>query len=55
MTAPPATLITVVADHLCPWCYIGLANPERIASEFDVRFDWLPWQRRPLRATTPVR
>jgi predicted DsbA family dithiol-disulfide isomerase len=41
------TSIRVWADYVCPWCYIGLAELERVRNEFDVSIERLPFELRP--------
>jgi predicted DsbA family dithiol-disulfide isomerase len=39
--------IRVWSDYVCPWCYVGLAEAERLHREYDVVFDWQPFELRP--------
>lgn len=42
--APPAAgSITVVSDFVCPWCYIGMVEIDRLRCEFDIDVDWAPY------------
>ena len=34
------TTITVYHDPLCPWCWVGLFQAQRLTREFGVKFDW---------------
>ena len=35
--------VTVVSDFICPWCYIGLEEIERMYSEWDIELGWAPF------------
>ncbi len=35
--------VTAFSDFVCPWCYIGLAEVERLRSEFDIKLTWRPF------------
>ncbi len=35
--------ITVVSDFICPWCYVGLVEIERLEREWDVEVEWAPF------------
>ncbi|MEI8360070.1 MAG: DsbA family oxidoreductase [Deltaproteobacteria bacterium] len=35
--------VTVVSDYICPWCYIGLEEIERLYGEWDIDLDWAPF------------
>ncbi len=34
------TSITLYHDYLCPWCWIGFLQSQRLQSEFGLTFDW---------------
>ncbi|MBC8143764.1 MAG: DsbA family protein, partial [Armatimonadetes bacterium] len=34
------TTITLWHDFLCPWCYVGLIQAEKLIVQYDVSFDW---------------
>ncbi|MGH2633083.1 MAG: DsbA family oxidoreductase [Tepidiformaceae bacterium] len=40
--AGPLSLI-VVSDFVCPWCYIGLMEVERLRAEYDVEVRFAPY------------
>ncbi|MEI6137319.1 MAG: DsbA family oxidoreductase [Chloroflexota bacterium] len=40
-TGPP--LVTVVSDFICPWCYIGLTEIEKLYRNWEIELDWLPF------------
>ena len=40
--AAPVQLI-VVSDFVCPWCYVGLTEVERLQREYNVEVTWAPY------------
>lgn len=51
MTQPPAPLsLIVVSDFVCPWCYIGMTELDRIQREFELEVRFAPYLLDP---TTP--
>jgi len=38
----PVSLI-VVSDFVCPWCYVGLTEVERLQREYNVEVTWAPY------------
>ena len=49
MNTDPATLaLDIVADPVCPWCYVGakslLAARDRLAEEIPLAIRWRPYQ-----------
>src|SRR4028119_1900852 len=34
------TSVTLYHDYLCPWCWIGFLQAQRLQSEYDLTFDW---------------
>ncbi len=44
--APPIS-VTIWSDYVCPWCYIGLTEVERLRSRWDFAVDWRPFLLRP--------
>lgn len=34
------TSITLVVDTLCPWCWVGWVQAQKLQQEFGVTFDW---------------
>jgi predicted DsbA family dithiol-disulfide isomerase len=38
----PVSLI-VVSDFVCPWCYIGLTEVEKLQREYNVEVTWAPY------------
>ena len=42
-----ATSIRVWSDYVCPWCYIGLAEVERLRAKYDIALEWEPFELRP--------
>jgi predicted DsbA family dithiol-disulfide isomerase len=45
--APATSSITIVSDFVCPWCYIGLMEVERLAKEYDFEVRLEPYLLRP--------
>lgn len=45
--APPAASIIVISDFVCPWCYIGLMEVERLKQEYDFEMHHAPYLLRP--------
>lgn len=41
------TSIRVFSDYVCPWCYLGLKEAEKLHDQFDVELDWQPFELRP--------
>jgi predicted DsbA family dithiol-disulfide isomerase len=41
------TSIRVFSDYVCPWCYVGLREAEKLHAQFDVTLDWQPFELRP--------
>ncbi len=39
-----ALVIPVAHDFNCPWCWIGLSQVNRLREEFDVEFEWVPYE-----------
>ncbi|HXG41439.1 MAG TPA: DsbA family oxidoreductase [Dehalococcoidia bacterium] len=39
--------VRIVADYICPWCYIGLARAERVAQELPLVLEPWPYQLMP--------
>lgn len=39
----PAVSLIVVSDFVCPWCYVGLTEVERLQSEYNVDVTWAPY------------
>ena len=39
--------IRVWSDYVCPWCYLGLVEAEKLHQQFDVELDWQPYELRP--------
>ncbi|MBU8898920.1 DsbA family oxidoreductase [Corallococcus sp. H22C18031201] len=39
--------IRVWSDFVCPWCYVGLSEVEKLRKEYDVQVDWRPFFLRP--------
>ncbi len=46
-TATERASIIIVSDFVCPWCYIGLAEVERVQQEYDVDVEFAPFLLRP--------
>jgi predicted DsbA family dithiol-disulfide isomerase len=40
-------IVRVWSDFVCPWCYVGLVEVEKLKKEYDVRVDWRPFFLRP--------
>ncbi len=51
MSAKPPLLVDIVADPVCPWCYVGIrsfaAAKEELSSSFDVAVRFRPYQLNP--------
>jgi predicted DsbA family dithiol-disulfide isomerase len=45
--APAEPSITIVSDFVCPWCYIGLMEIERLSKEYDFEVRLEPYLLRP--------
>jgi predicted DsbA family dithiol-disulfide isomerase len=45
-TAGPASII-IVSDFVCPWCYVGLVEIERLSAEYDFQVRLAPFLLRP--------
>lgn len=41
--APARASIIVVSDFVCPWCYVGLQEIDRIRQEFEVDVEFAPY------------
>ena len=41
------TAIRVWSDYVCPWCYVGLVEAQKLRQKFDVELDWQPFELRP--------
>jgi predicted DsbA family dithiol-disulfide isomerase len=39
--------IIVISDFVCPWCYIGLSEVERLSKEYDIDVEFAPFFLRP--------
>ncbi len=39
--------IRVWSDYVCPWCYVGLVEAEKLHRQYDVVLDWQPFELRP--------
>ncbi len=39
--------IKVWSDYVCPWCYIGLGELQRVAGDYPLQIDWQPYLLRP--------
>lgn len=35
--------LTVVSDFICPWCYVGLTEIERLYRNWEIELDWAPF------------
>ncbi len=40
-------VVRVWSDFVCPWCYVGLTEVEKLRKEYDVQVDWRPFFLRP--------
>jgi len=36
--------IPIAHDFICPWCWIGLIQANKLKAEFDVEFDWIGYE-----------
>jgi len=41
------THIRIYSDYICPFCYIGKGILDRLAQEFDIAAEWLPFEIHP--------
>ena len=39
--------ITVWSDYVCPWCYVGLTEVEKLRDQWDFAIEWKPYLLRP--------
>lgn len=39
--------VRVWSDFVCPWCYVGLAEVEKLKQRYDLEVDWRPFFLRP--------
>ena len=39
--------IIVISDFVCPWCYIGLSEVEKLSKEYDIDVEFAPFFLRP--------
>jgi predicted DsbA family dithiol-disulfide isomerase len=39
--------IVVFSDYICPFCYIGFYRVEQIRNNFDIEFEWRPFEIHP--------
>jgi len=39
--------ITVWSDYVCPWCYVGLTEVEKLRETWDFAIEWKPYLLRP--------
>lgn len=39
--------ITVWSDYVCPWCYVGLTEVEKLRATWDFAIEWKPFMLRP--------
>lgn len=39
-----AITIPVAHDFICPWCWVGFLQAQRLRREFDVEFEWLGYE-----------
>jgi predicted DsbA family dithiol-disulfide isomerase len=39
--------IVAVSDYICPWCYVGSAQLDRLQRELDVDVEWWPFELHP--------
>ena len=40
----PPLQILAISDYVCPWCYVGMGEVERLREEYDVEITWLPFE-----------
>ncbi len=43
MTGENKAFLIVVSDFVCPWCYVGLTEVERLQREYDIEVAWAPY------------
>lgn len=46
-TAPSRTSVILISDFVCPWCWVGLAEIERLEQEYDIDLHFAPFLLRP--------
>jgi predicted DsbA family dithiol-disulfide isomerase/riboflavin biosynthesis pyrimidine reductase len=46
--------IPIAHDFSCPWCWVGLKQSQKLRNEFDVEFEWLPYELWPRHLERPV-
>ncbi len=39
--------IHVWSDYVCPWCYLGMAEIEKVRAKYEVDLVWMPYELRP--------
>lgn len=44
---PMAIDVWVWSDYVCPWCYVGLTELERLRADYDLAIDLQPFELRP--------
>ncbi|CAM3908356.1 DsbA family oxidoreductase [Corallococcus sp. ZKHCc1 1396] len=44
---PTPVVIHVWSDFVCPWCYVGLAEVEKLKQHYDIQVEWHPYFLRP--------
>lgn len=49
--APARVQVVVVSDFVCPWCYVGLTELEKLQRDYPVDISWAPFLLDP---TVPV-
>lgn len=42
-TALPRVQVVVVSDFVCPWCYVGLTELDRLQRDYPVDVTWAPF------------
>jgi len=47
------TVIPVAHDFICPWCWLGLSQVQKLQLEFDVEFDWIGYELWPIELEWP--
>lgn len=42
-----AVTVRVWSDYVCPWCYIGLTEMQRLRANHELAVEWFPFELRP--------
>ncbi|MFA7297885.1 MAG: DsbA family protein, partial [Dehalococcoidia bacterium] len=42
-TSPARVRVVVVSDFVCPWCYVGLTELDKLQRDYPVDVSWAPF------------